>query len=416
MFFISIIKFVRGYVYVHLTGYAPERFLNLCGKNDILLWDLQATEDGYFFHISIEGFKRLRPILKKTHTKVHILEKKGLPIYFFRYRKRKLFVAGLLLCVFLLFYVSGFVWNIEVCGNSYLSEETILMFLEEEDAYFGTKISKIDCAVLEEKLRSVYPEIIWTSIKIYGTKMTVDIQESLLPKDSYEVASDEICDIVAAKDGIITHMVTRQGTPVVSIGKEVKKGDCLVTGELEITSDYGEVIAYLYECADADIIAQVQYPYQQVISSLYQEKCYAIDKKRNYIFQIGDIIIKNPFINEPEGLYDVTVEALQLKLGANFYLPVYFKKITYHSYELEQKKYSEDEIKTLAEKEFLLYLQKLEEKGIQIIEKNVMIKKAGQNQYLVTGTVDAYESIVSFTPTKIREITRQEEQVENESD
>ena len=403
-------------MYVHLTGYAPERFLNLCGKNNILLWNLQSTEDGYLFHISIEGFKMLRPILKKTHTKVRILEKKGLPIIFFRYRKRKLFVAGLLLCISMLFYVSGFVWNIEVRGNSYLSEETILMFLEEEEAYFGTKISKIDCLALEEKLRSEYPEVIWTSIKIYGTKMTVDIQESLLPKDTYEAASDEVCDIVASKDGIITYIITRQGTPLVNVGTEVKKGDSLVSGELPVTSDYGEVITYLYESADSVVIAQVQYPYQQVISKLYQEKCYATDKKRNYIFQIGDIIITNPFMNEPEGLYDVTVEDLQLKLGVNFYLPIYLKKITYHSYELKQKEYTEEEVKVLAEKDFLQYLQKLEEKGIQIIEKNVMIKKASQNQYLVTGTVDAYESIVSYRPTEIREITKQEEQVENESD
>ena len=416
MFFISIIKFVRGYVYVHLTGYAPERFLNLCGKHDILIWDLKVVEDGYLFHISMEGFKLLRPILKKTKTKVVILEKKGLPIYLFRYRKRKIFVAGLFLCIAMLFYMSGFVWNIEVCGNSYLSEETILLFLEEKEAYFGTKISKIDCAALEEQLRSDYPEVIWTSIKIYGTKMTVDIQESLLPEESYKVSSEEICDIVAAKDGIITQMITRQGTPLVTIGNEVKQGDCLVSGELPITSDYGEVIAYIYECADADIIAQVQYAYQETISKVYQEKIYEPETLKNYIFQIGDIILKNPFIKEPDGLYDVTVEAIQLKLGANFYLPVYFKKITYNSYELEQKEYSEGEIKLLAEQYFLQYLQKLEEKGIQIIGKNVMIKKASQNKYLVTGTVDVYESIVSYAPTEIREITMIEGQEENESD
>lgn len=416
MLFISIMKFVRGYVYVHLTGYAPERFLNLCGKNDILIWDLQVVEDGYLFHISMQGFKMLRPILKKTKTKVVILEKKGLPMYFFRYRKRKLFVAGLLFCVAMLVYVSGFVWNIEVCGNSYLSEETILTFLEEEDAYFGTKISQIDCATLEEKLRSEYPEVIWTSIKIYGTKMTIDIQESLLSEDSYQTTSEEVCDIVASKDGIIVQMITRQGTPLVKIGNEVKRGDCLVSGELPITSDYGEVVTYIYECADADILAQVQYTYQETISRIYQEKIYQSNAYKNYILQIGDIIIKNPFIQEPEGLYDVTVEAIQLKLGPNFYLPVYFKKITYNSYELEQKEYTEEEIKALAKKDFLQYQQKLEEKGIQIVGKNVMIKKASRNQYLVTGTVDAYESIVSYTPTVIREINEIEGQVENESD
>lgn len=403
-------------MYVHLTGYAPERFLNLCGKQNILIWDLKVAPDGYFFHISIEGFRLLRPILKKTHTKVHILNKTGLPILLYRYRKRKFFVAGLLLCIGMLMYVSGFVWNIEVCGNSYFSEETIVTFLEEENAGFGTRISEIDCMALEEKLRSNYPEVIWTSIKIYGTKMTVDIQESLLPEENYETVSDEVCDIVATKDGIITSMITRQGTPLVTIGSEVKKGDCLVSGELPVTSDYGEVIAYLYECADADVVAQVQYSYSQVISKLYQEKNYALEEKKNYIFQIGDIIIKNPFIKEPEGLYDVVTEDIQFRLSRNFYLPVYFKKITYHSYELEQKEYTEDMVKALAEKDFSQYLQKLEEKGIQIIGKNVMIKKASQNQYLVTGTIDAYESIVSFKPTKIREITKQEEQVRNESD
>ena len=416
MFFISIIKFVRGYVYVHLTGYAPERFLNLCGKNNILLWDLQAVEDGYLFHISIEGFKILRPILKKTHTKIRILEKKGLPIYLFRYRKRKFFVVGLVFCIFILFYVSGFIWNIEVCGNSYLSEETILSFLEEEDAYFGSKIAKIDCTGLEEKLRSDYPEVIWTSIKIYGTKMTVDIQESLLPEDTYEFKEKEIYDIVALKDGIVTQMITRQGIPVVTIGSEVKKGDRLVSGELPITSDYGDVIAYLYESADADIIGQVQYSYQQTINKIYQEKSYKSEKKKNYILQIGDIIIKNPFVKEPEGLYDVTIEDFQLKLGPNFYLPLYFKKITYDPYELKQSEYSEEEIKLLAEKDFLQYLQKMEEKGIQIIGKNVMIKKASKNQYLVIGTVDVYESIVDYMPTEIRDIMKHEEQVENESD
>lgn len=416
MFFLSIIKYVRGYVLVHLTGYAPERFLNLCGKHDILIWDLKVTEDGYLFHISMEGFKTLRPILKKTKTRVRILEKKGLPTYLFRYRKRKLFVAGLLLCFSMLFYVSGFVWNIEVSGNSYLSEETILLFLEEEGASFGTKIAEIDCASLEEKLRSDYPEVIWTSIKIYGTKMTVDIQESLLSDESYEAASDEICDIVAAKDGLITYMITRQGMPLVSVGTEVKQGDCLVSGTLEITSDYGEIVDYLYECADADVTAQVQYEYSELISKVYQEKIYAAETKKNYIFQIGDIIIKNPLIKEPEGFYDVTVEDIQLKLGANFYLPVFFKEITYHSYELEQKEYTEEQIKELAKEQFLQYLQKLEEKGIQIIGKNVMIKRASQNQYQVYGTIDACESIVSYQPTEIREINVIEGQVENESD
>ena len=50
MFVLSWIKFFRGYVYVHLTGYATERFLNLCGSRNILIWNLKPTEDGYYFY------------------------------------------------------------------------------------------------------------------------------------------------------------------------------------------------------------------------------------------------------------------------------------------------------------------------------------------------------------------------------
>ena len=153
MFVLSWIKFFRGYVYVHLTGYATERFLNLCGSRNILIWNLKPTEDGYYFYISVDGYRSLKPILKKTKTKARILKKYGVPFQLFRYRKHKVFAAGIAVSAVLLFYCSGFVWNIEVKGNSYLSEETILTFLQNENAGFGVPKRNINCEELEEKLR-----------------------------------------------------------------------------------------------------------------------------------------------------------------------------------------------------------------------------------------------------------------------
>lgn len=402
MFVISILKYIKGYVLVYLTGYAPERFLNMCSKRGILIWNLRAAEDGYLFYISVEAYKTLRPILKKTKTKAKILEKYGLPFYLFRYRRRKMFAIGVLLFLGLLFYTSRFVWNIEIRGNSYLSNDTILEFLSNENADFGTKIASIDCVELEETLRSTYPEVIWTSIKIYGTKLTVDIQESLLAEQSYGTKLKEVCDIVASKDGIITEMITRHGTPMVKTGTPVKQGDCLVSGELAINNDYGEIAGYLYECADADIKAEVTYAYEELIGKRYKQKSYNGELYR-YGVQIGDIVFYNPFGSEPEGLYDEMIENVQLHVGNHFYFPIFLKKVTYQMYTLEDREHSEEDAKRLAEEHFLQYLTNLEEKGIQIIEKNVMIKKVNLG-YLVSGTVIAEESIVSYQPTEIRSI------------
>ncbi len=412
---LSLMKYFHGYVYVHLSGYAPERFLNLCGNHNILIWNLKPVEDGYEFFISVKGYKDLKPLLKKTKTKARILERYGAPFALLRYRKRKLFLIGFICFAAFLYYFSGFIWSIEVNGNSYLSEETIIRFLEDQDASFGTKIKKIDSAALEEELRSKYSEVIWTSIKIYGTKMTVDIQESLLPEEQYEPSDNEIKDIVAAKDGIVTEMVTRNGTPLVAAGTQVKKGDILVSGRLDIIGDDGTVTEYLYHSADADITAKVIYPYKDEINISYEDKIKTGKKKKKYEIQIFDTILKNPFFKNPYKEYGIISESRQLKLADNFYLPFYLKVTQVEECEVKQSSYSKEEAKELAKKRFSQYLTNLEEKGIQISEKNVMIEKVNQ-KYVITGTVTAYESIVAYQPTEILEITSEERQQTDESD
>ena len=113
--------------------------------------------------------------------------------------------------------------------------------------------------------------------------------------------------------------------------------------------------------------------------------------------------------------FDLTEHASQLHFTDNFYLPVYFETYLYEECQTEEKTYSKTEAAAIAQSRFEQYLANLEEKGIQILEKNVMIEKADQ-KYVVTGTVDAYESIVSYQPTEILEITSEERQQPNESD
>ena len=288
---ISLMKYVQGYVYVRLTGYAPERFLNLCGNRNILIWNLMPCEDGYEFCISVQGFRNLKPILKKTRTHIIILRRVGLPFTTFRYRKRKIFGVGIIFFGVFLFYLSGFIWNIEVIGNSYLSDEVILDFLEEQGAYFGTQKEEISCEKLEETLRSCHDEVIWTSIKIYGTKLTVEIQENLLPEEEYEKENDTACDIIAAKDGTISEIITRSGTPLVAAETEVKKGDVLVSGRVAIKDDAGEVAEYLYKHSDADIIARVTYSYKDIIAMKYVEAVQTGEVCHSYALTVGKITL-----------------------------------------------------------------------------------------------------------------------------
>lgn len=413
---LSVIKYFKGYVYVRLSGYAPERFLNLCGSHDILIWNLIPCEDGYCFCISIDGFRSLAPILRKTKTHIRILRKTGLPFFLYRYRRRKLFAMGLFLCACLLFYLSGFIWNIEINGNSYLSDEVILDFLTEEKAAFGTKIAAVDCPHLEEAMRSRYPEVIWTSVKIYGTKMTVDIQENLLPEENYEQKEDDtVYDITAAKDGVIVQMVTRSGTPCTAEGMEVKKGDLLVSGAIPIQNDDGEIGAYLYRSADADITAHVIYPYRDELDTTYVERVMTGETRVDRQIQLFGYTIKNPFFRVPERPAEIVTDVRQLHIADNFYLPIYLVRQTYRPYKNVRKTYTAAQLRQLAAEHLQNYLSDLEEKGIQILEKNVMIEKE-KKKYAACGTISACESIVSYQPAEKKEIKVEERQLTDELD
>ena len=53
---LNFIKFFQGYLLVTVTGYSPERFLNLCGKMNMVLWGLKPVGGGYQFFISKKAF------------------------------------------------------------------------------------------------------------------------------------------------------------------------------------------------------------------------------------------------------------------------------------------------------------------------------------------------------------------------
>ena len=41
------IQYIKGYVSIKVWGYSTERFLNLCGNHDILVWDIENHGDYY---------------------------------------------------------------------------------------------------------------------------------------------------------------------------------------------------------------------------------------------------------------------------------------------------------------------------------------------------------------------------------
>ena len=225
-------KFVRGSVKISVSGEQIERFLNLCRARGLLLENVRLPEEKKLTaRISIADFKKLAPIHSKTHVRIHILEKRGLPFFLYKSWRRKCFLVGILLCALLLFWLSGRIWNIHIDGNVKNSTPQLLEFLDQQGVIHGISKKNVNCSEIAALLRKNYPDITFVSARVQGTRLLLTIQEEVLEETLQEEAVP--CDLIADFDGEIVSMTTRSGVPKMKTGDTCQKGDLLISGIVE---------------------------------------------------------------------------------------------------------------------------------------------------------------------------------------
>ncbi len=406
---VNIIKYVQGYVKIKVSGYSPERFMNLCGSRNILLWGIENHGDCYTMNVSIRGCFSIRPMLKKTGTRAVILGRYGLPFFMQKIQKRKIFALGLAGSLLFLMAMSQFLWAMEFQGNIQLTDEVLRAFLKERHVTYGTPKYKIHIGQLEKEIREAYPVITWASFKLTGTKLCIQIKENTHLGGTAEEAPKEGTDLVAPKDGVITDMITRRGVPQVKIGDTVAAGDILVSGSIPIYNEDATIRYYDVCEADADIYLRCIYPVYEKVGAHYNAKVYTGNAKNICFFQGFDKEYKLMALGGVRYLKaDCIVEKKQAKLFDHLYLPFYFGKYTYREYMLEERKRSPLEGKQILEYRFKKILSTLEEKGVQILEKNVKIENS-MDIYTLKGELVVIEKTGKKIPTATEQIPEAKE-------
>lgn len=386
-----ILKNLKGYLKIQIKGYSPERFLNLCKNKGIVIWDLEVKGNNYEMFISVSGFRKLKPLLRKTQTKVIIIERYGIPFFLHKYRKRKMFFSGCVLFCIIIFILSKFIWNIEVIGNQSITDETIMQYLKTEQIYHGMPIKRISCDKLATEIRKDFNEIIWVSVSLDGTNLIINVKENT---DTFRVSQveEEPSDIVADQDGIISEIIVRSGVPLVTKGTEVKCGDILVSGTVAVIDDAGEVIREDYKKSDADICAEVILNYQDFCENTHQIKSYMSDQKRTFIANVFGVEICFGNKSYKAKQWEIKSYMNQMKINDHFLLPVFIGEKRAYKYRYTEKVRSTLEKESILQHNLKQYREELEEQGVQILEENVVFRNK-DNGLEAKGTIKVITTI-----------------------
>jgi len=226
MFLFRFFRWLLGYVRFTAEGGFPERFINLCTNNGIVIWNLKSCSGVLYANTSINGYRNIRPVAKKSGMKVRIFRRYGLPFFLHRHRRRVGLLLGIAAFLALVAFLSGMIWNIRVTGNEKVRDDIILNAFAQSGVYVGVRKKNLDAQEIEKAALNKLDSLLWVSLNIDGSTAVIEVREKV---DAPPVEDDDSpSNIVAAESGQVVVLEPYEGTAVVSVGTAVNKGDLII--------------------------------------------------------------------------------------------------------------------------------------------------------------------------------------------
>lgn len=314
----------KGIITVEIQALMPEKFINILWKNNIHAKNIKKiTITTLTMDISLNDYDRVEELAKKTNTKVQILKKRGMAFYIIRLKKRIALLIGSVLFICIIYYLSTFIWNIEISSQHNISPYEIRQELMSLGIKPGISKRSINVYDIEEKLIKNNDDIIWVKARIEGSSLKINAEERISPPNL--IAEDSPCNLIASRDSQIVRVYTKAGTAVVKENDIVKRGQLLVKGQ-----QGREGMTYAVH-ADGNVIGRTFYEETKVVPTRgtkrvrtgnYVESVYiTINNKKIYLkkdlnkYADYDRIEDNRKFIKKEKFYEVKKEDYSLDLN-----------------------------------------------------------------------------------------------------
>ncbi|MEG2935221.1 MAG: sporulation protein YqfD [Clostridium sp.] len=285
-----------SYIRVRIEAVEIEKILNFLWNKNVDVRDIKNNNKfSVDLKIELKDYKILREGVRKAKGKMIVFDRKGLKFFFLRLNSRKFLVAGIAVFFFVLYYLSTFIWKVDVITERYLAPVEVRNMLKDYGIDVTTKKSSINVVEVEKALVRDFDEIMWIKVRIEGSKLSVEIKERQEPPKIKE-KPDYTGNIVAKKNGVVNRINTISGTPVVKPGQVVNAGDILIKGQ------EGKETMEFQVMAEGKVPSTVFYEEILEVPKTYVSKERTGSKKARYGINVNNKIIYlgkslNNFVN-----------------------------------------------------------------------------------------------------------------------
>jgi len=232
-------RVIGGQLRLALSGPDVERFIQAAVSSGIDVWRVTRRGEVYEASVSPADFHRLRPLARRTRTRVRILRRSGLPFRLPRPVRDAIF-TGAVIFIAALYILGAFVWRVEVTGLTTIAEEEFIAALDRAGLSAGQPKRLVSAQDVERAVLIAFPQLSWVAVRLEGTVARVQVLEKLTRRQVLEQMLP--ADIVAAKDGRVETLILLQGKAAVSEGETVTRGQVLIAGEPQAWEYWGRTV------------------------------------------------------------------------------------------------------------------------------------------------------------------------------
>ncbi|MCH3964684.1 MAG: sporulation protein YqfD [Clostridium sp.] len=222
-------KYKNAYITIEIQSIIPERFINLIWKNNVYIKNIRKKSvTTVMMDIKLKDYYKIEEFAKRSSARIKIVKRWGLSFFILRLKKNRMMVIGVLLFIGIIYYMSTFIWEIQINSDSNLPPYEIRQKLKKSGIVPGINKKHLDVYKIEEFLIKSDDNIMWVKARIDGSRLIISVEERKSPPNI--ISDNSPCDLAASKDGEVVRLYTTAGTAVVNIGDMVKKGQILVRG------------------------------------------------------------------------------------------------------------------------------------------------------------------------------------------
>ena len=304
-------------------------FLTALTKNNIVLRHLITTENEVSFHTTRKNLRIIRKLRYQYGITFRIESLDDDHVL----RKEWIVYAGLLILFAIPFFFSQWIWQVSV--ENATPEQTDELFETLHEMHLAgpfLKRDKPDDTIIRQNILTKHRDLSWVHIHRRGSRII--FEPLAAPIIENEVINDPIKgNLIAKKNGVVTHFNLSKGERVVEENDAVKNGQLLVTGILKrgekdiIYGAEGEVYADYW--IESEFSLPKEITYQTMGEKTYHfrwanekktEKEWKVANLPKWFSMIGDVYIQQELIKKKVTIDEKSVEDFVIPLLHQKYL------------------------------------------------------------------------------------------------